>query len=315
MKQFRHCTFSVGTIPQTEKEAIDYFNDFYDRKKDSEKFDYMIIALEKGEEGHYHIQGYCYSHTQRLPTTWSNLLDNAYYTKMSRGTVEQNRDYVKKQDHTFISGPLEFGDVPKNQGQRSDIEDFIDAVKEGLSDYELLEQYPVQYLRYENKITKLRNLAKPIDKKSYNIKEVLYLWGSSGTGKTRFYHEKYDMNDVYVLNTYERGCFDNYSNESILVLEEYRGNFNISFLLQLLDGYVIQLPARYHNKIGRFQKVVICTNVPIQSLYKEIDRKSLNALKRRITKTIYFEKQATCYADAIKLFDNKLVKEKTIFEE
>ena len=133
-------------------------------------------------------------------------------------------------------------------------------------------------------------------KSTFRILETTYIHGSAGTGKTRFIMEKYGYENVFRITNYERGMFDAYKGQRVLVFEEFRSSLKIEEMLNLLDGYPLQLPCRYNDKTACYEIVYIVTNIPFTEQYKKIQAeqpKTWDAFKRRIHHIIDFDKNKT----------------------
>lgn len=61
--------------------------------------------------------------------------------------------------------------------------------------------------------------------------------------------------------------FDTYAGQDIMVFDEYRSQFKIHEILNYLDGYPLELPCRYANKIACFNAVYIISNVDLHEQY------------------------------------------------
>lgn len=182
----------------------------------------------------------------------------------------------------------------------SNLVDFLDLIENGASDLELKTLFPFFYSRYNNLIQKHRQVIYKKQALLFRKLEVHYLYGGSGTGKSYTAISENDISDIYIVNSYDRGSFDNYNNEKVVILEEYRGNWQLSKLLQFLDIYPLQLSARYSNKWALFEKVYIISNIPLKEQYYNLDLESEKALFRRINSIRYFTN------DSIYYFNNKL---------
>ena len=132
------------------------------------------------------------------------------------------------------------------------------------------------YIEYMNKKFKsdFRNL------------EVTYIWGSPETGKSRYATDKYGFSGVYENSGYaRRGWFDNYDYQDVLLLDEFKGQWDIEFLIRILDGRPFDVECRYQNKQACYTKVFITSNMPLDSLYTEKQQsepKTWQGLMRRI---------------------------------
>lgn len=125
--------------------------------------------------------------------------------------------------------------------------------------------------------------------------EVTYVWGPTGVGKTRSVREAVPPEKLYAATLSTRDPFGKYAFEPVLLLDEFRGDFPISQLLQLLDRYPVQLDRRYENAWAAWIKVYICSNWPLEDLYRDCPAADRAALRRRINKIIHMEGKADGY--------------------
>ena len=82
---------------------------------------------------------------------------------------------------------------------------------------------------------------------------------------------------------------NNYKGQDVIIFEEFRSSLKIQDMLIYLDGYPIELPCRYANKIACFTKVYIITNIPLSNQYEGTQREykeTWDAFLRRINRVI-----------------------------
>jgi len=172
---------------------------------------YYVISLEKGlQEETCHWQGYFELETQKTFKTITTALHHAHIERR-KGSQQQAIDYCKKQGdyaeelgkETKQNEVYEFG-TPKPQkekAERSDITEFVQAIIDGYDDFDLMLEYPKQYMNYQQKISTVRNTALQREyKNTFRHVEVYYFWGDTGSGKTREVFEKHP--DAYKVNAY-----------------------------------------------------------------------------------------------------------------
>lgn len=109
--------------------------------------------------------------------------------------------------------------------------------------------------------------------------------------------ERYGYGNVYRV-TNNKYPFDGYRGQDVIVFEEFHDSFPIQEMLILLDGYPLDLPCRYNNKVACYTKVYLLTNVDLREQYLNVQRESRetwNAFLRRI--------------NAVKVFDENGLKE------
>lgn len=218
----------------------------------------------------------------------------------ARGTSQQNRDYISKSGKweadkkhgTKITGTFEeWGDIPQEQpGARTDLAELYALIKAGASNYEIMELEP-KYMMYLERIDRARQTVRAEDyRETFRQLEVTYIWGPTGTGKTRGVMEQYGYEKVCRVTDYDH-AFEGYRGEDVIVFDEYRSQFKIHDILNYLDGYPITLPCRYANRQACYTKVYIISNVPLKEQYSTIKVEqpaTWAAFRRRIHKVIEY---------------------------
>lgn len=262
---------------------------------------YYCMSDEIGKECHtIHTHIYvCFSSAVRF-STLLNKFDGAHF-EMARGTSEQNRDYVYKsgkwknneKGETSIEGTQEeYGELPvERPGRRSDLDDLYDMIRQGLDDYEILEQMPDKMLCLD-KIQKAREVlrARKYEDVERDI-EVIYSYGDTGTGKTSSVFKAHGYKEVCMITNYRGHAFDDYRGQDVLLFEEFRSSLYLDDMLKYLDRYPIMLPARYGNKVASYTKVYINSNIPLTAQYPNVQKfepASWQAFLRRINKVRIF---------------------------
>ena len=256
--------------------------------------DYWCMCDEIGDKGTYHTHLFLYRST---PTRFARLkkVFPTAHIDYCRGTTQENRDYVRKEgkykgtdkEETNLPDTFEeFGECPQEQqGKRSDLEALYGMIKDGLSDYDILESHPA-YMLQMNKIERCRQVVREEEfKNKFRKLTVEYWFGDTGLGKTRTVMDRYGYENVYRVTDYKYP-FDGYKGQDVLVFEEFYNSIRIQEMLTYLDGYPLDLPCRYANKTACYTKVYILSNVPFDEQYREIfrdNRKTFDAFCRRIS--------------------------------
>lgn len=178
----------------------------------------------------------------------------------------------------------------ERQGQRNDISDLYSMIKEGLSDYEILEQSP-DYLLHLDKIDKVRQTVRQETyKNEWRMLDVTYIWGDTGAGKTRGVMEHFGYSNVYRVTDYLHP-WDSYRGQDVVVFEEFRSGLRIGDMLNYLDGYPLELPCRYNNKFACYTKVYIISNIPLSQQYTQLQIDSMEsylAFLRRVNSVHHY---------------------------
>ena len=129
-----------------------------------------------------------------------------------------------------------------------------------------------------------------LEQERYKNKQVIWIFGESSTGKSmmsQLLAKDYisDINDIYVTSS-NRDPFEDYQNQKVLIIEEFRNETNISTneLLQLLDktNGQVRVGSRYSNKKIMADLIIINTiyepkyfmnfDEPIYQLLRRIDK-------------------------------------------
>lgn len=228
-------------------------------------------------------------------STVKNLFPTAHI-EPAQGTSEENRAYIQKsgkwqndpKGETSVSGSFEeWGECPQEHpGERTDLAILYEYIKDGLSNFEIMERNPDYMLNLE-KIERARQAVREQQyRETFRQLETTYIWGPTGVGKTRGVMETHGYCGVYRVTDYTHP-FDSYAGEEVLLLDEYSSNFKIRDLLNYLDGYPLTLPARYSNRVACYTKVYIISNLCLSRQYPEVQYESpatYGALLRRIQK-------------------------------
>lgn len=262
---------------------------------------YWCIGFERGVEDdvpHYHI--YLLGNNQIKASVIHNKLPGMH-RDMRHASNQDNRDYVwktgawagtdkeSKHDHSF---DLESGEMPedKGQGYRADLHSLYELIKDGKSNFEILEENPAYIDKFE-KIEKVRQMLREEEyKDTWRKLDVTYIWGATGSGKTRGVMDKYGYSNVYRVTDYDHP-FDSYRGQDVIMFEEFRSDLKLCDMLKYLDGYPLELPSRYSNKVACFTKVYIVSNIDIRDQYPNIQRyetESWNAFLRRVNTVQYY---------------------------
>lgn len=138
-----------------------------------DQFRYVTYQLECGESGTYHFQGYIECLKPTRVAAIKKILNTAHL-EPRRGTQQQAINYAQKED-SRIAGPWTFGTPSGKQGSRNDVALFRDAITAGLSDFELLEQFPNECARFPRFISTVRRAKASADAIPVNL-ENLSTW-------------------------------------------------------------------------------------------------------------------------------------------
>jgi len=231
------------------------------------------------------------------------------HIEATRGTKAEAEDYLYKRGkhnekkHTVVVEPIFQGQIVGNQGKRKDLVYIEELIEEGYTPNDIMD-LSIRYRTYETIIKK--HYFRKRKKETPRIREVKVFWhvGNSGSGKSFCYNllcEKYGDDKVYLLTDYDKGGFDEYCAESVLFMDEFKGEMKYQMLLNYLDGYNIQIHCRYANAYALWNEVHITSIYPIEEIYNIMvpesfrDRDNIAQLMRRIDVVVYHYKEENEY--------------------
>lgn len=228
------------------------------------------------------------------------------------GTCAENRAYVLKDGEKFNKAEdghysytdsggkhhiginfsdtfYEFGECPdEHQGKSKASEIVVEMIRCGATDEAIVDAVPSTYKDLEH-VRQVRSMFRDSEfAKTWRDLTVTYMFGKTGSGKTRFVMEKYGYENVYRVTDYKHP-FDTYDGQDVLIFEEFRGSLKHGDMLNYLDGYPLRLPCRYFDRQACYTKVFILTNIPPDDQYLNVDRESRLAFFRRIHKVVEFQ--------------------------
>lgn len=294
-------------INNTQNGIYEYdFDELY--KTLSEKYDKIIFALHDKDISNTHCHIIIQNKTQIRFDTLKKLIPYGDIEKQ-RGTNKECYEYClhidkkslekekEQYDDSCIKTNIEdletWKKLDNSLGARNDLVQIVKDIKNGATQQDILKNYPSHFVRYSDAFTKVKQelLYEEYSNKFRQL-EVIYIYGSTGKGKTRYVMEKYGYQNVYRVNEYNSGAFDRYEGQDVLLLDEFRSSFTITQMLMYLDGYPLWLPCRYRNKFAVYTKVYIISNISLAEQYPNVQKeepKTYEAFLRRINAVYNFD--------------------------
>lgn len=266
------------------------------------KPNYYCRCMEVGERGTKHIHIYFFRSSNIRFSTLKRRFPTAHIEE-ARGTASQNRDYIMKggkweltdKAKTSIEGTFaEFGELPIEAGDRPKkppmMAEVIDMIEAGATDAEIIKAIPNAASQVKN-FPAIRAAINASKQQKFREIEVVYLYGATGTGKTRSIFASHEQRDICRITHYSQSgaIFDAYDSQDVLVFEEFASQIPLSEMLNYLDVYPIKLPARYADKTALYTKVYITSNLSLDEQYPDEPTKRREALYRRITRIVEFK--------------------------
>lgn len=225
--------------------------------------------------GTLHAQGYIELHKPQRIAFMKKLSATAHW-EVRRGTRDQARAYAMKTD-TRVAGPFEFGNWESGgHGSRNDLRSMYDEMKSGANIRSILESHTEPAFKYHGAVSKYMPY---FEKKRDWEMEVHVLIGDPGTGKTRQVWEKIKDKDYYIKEPSNK-WWDGYDGQEIILIDDYIGQFDFTYLLRLLDRYPMQLEIKGGSRQMLGKTIYITSNVKPENWYRQCDTR---ALLRRFT--------------------------------
>lgn len=259
MARFRRVCFTLNNPSDDDCAAV----------SNTAPWSYLIWALEVGERGTPHVQGYGELRMQTSLSALRRWAPRAHFIS-AKGTASENLEYITK------DGPLviDHGEA-RQAGRRTD----LDEARELADDAGMravvaccnLQAIRVaeKYLSY----TESGRNWKPF---------VVWLWGPTGAGKSRWAQDEYP--EAYWKDATK--WWDGYDGHDDVVLDEFRGSWwTLDYMLRLLDRYPFRVECKGSSRQFRARRICITCNRPPNLAYPNCGE-AINQLTRRIDQCI-----------------------------
>lgn len=188
---------------------------------------YLTYQIEQVSTQHYHALVY-YENAR----SWKSMKDKYPKCKiLLPKRFEWVKRYVTKEE-SRVCGPWEYG-VPPEPGRRTDLESLGHRILDGDSPLDIAVDNPGHYIRYFRGLQELSNV---LLKDRTEPPKVIWLWGKSGTGKTR---EATESNPSFYMKDGSM-WWDGYKQQQVIVIDDFDGAWPFRDFLRLLDRYPYQ---------------------------------------------------------------------------
>lgn len=194
-----------------------------------------------------------------------------YHSELTRSVAAE--DYVWK-DATYVEGTrFEYGRKPINRKNKTDW-DFVwkCAIKGNYEDI------PAD-IRIRSYFS-LRRIYEDFMVPVGTERTTIVYWGGTGVGKSRRAWEEAGA-DAYSKNPNSK-FWSGYKGERNVVIDEFRGKIDVSYLLTWLDRYPLHIETKGSGRPAMFENIWICSNLPPKDWYPGLDEPTLKALLRRL---------------------------------
>lgn len=239
---------------------------------------YWCMCDEVGEQGTPHTHLYlAFQNAKEFQTIHRRFY--GAHIEAARGTHQENRDYIRKEgkyrdtekaDTNLPDTFEESGQLPDESDRRiKQSEAILAMIEVGASNAEILRAYP-SAMNHLPRIEQARQaLLEEKYRDAFRGLQVTYIWGKTGVGKTRGIMERYGYRNVYRVTNY-KNPFDGYKGEPVILFDEFRSSLPLEDMLKYMEGYPLNLPARFSDRAACFEAVYVVSNIPMEKQYPQV---------------------------------------------
>lgn len=224
---------------------------------------------EVGAQGTPHLQGaVTWRHAITFKTAQERLLGpgRGCYTAKMMGSWDA-------QEYTLKEGNVVRDDPGPSQGERTDVADFRDAIKRGLTDDELNMEQPGMCAKYPRYIDFTRNASSisKVERLPKGSKRLgVWLWSREpDLGKTTW------VEDEFEDNLYEKMChrwWCEYNDEEVVLIDDPKACWAPAFWDELKiwcneKPFKAQSGVAKGSRMIRFKKMYVTANMPPEEYF------------------------------------------------
>lgn len=244
---------------------------------------YMIVQKERAPStGKIHWQGY-------MQTVKS--VKHSVVRGWARWHIEATRNigasiaYCQKED-TRVDPPIEWGKAT-TKGQRNDILSLRNAIIQGkdfitIADDDHLGCVLAKYTRFHDRYR--QELERKRFGKVSAKPEVVWIWGATGVGKTKYVHD-HAIGEIYIADMLP--WWDGYNTQENILLDDFRADqLPFQVLLRLLDRYPMTLQVKCSSRMRQSPNIWITAPCSPEELFNSNSAEDITQLTRRIDRVI-----------------------------
>jgi len=235
---------------------------------------YIRGQLERGAEGYLHWQVVVALVRKSRLRGIQQIFGTIGHYEPTRSDAALR--YVWKEDSRIPGTQFELGARPLNHASRADWDQVRRLAATGEHD-----DIPSDI--YVRCVHQIRTIAKDHLRAPAMLRTCTVYWGTTGTGKSRRAWEEATM-EAFPKNPNTK-FWDGYRGDEHVVIDEFRGRINISYLLQWLDRYPVIVEIKGSATVLRAKHIWITSNLDPRLWYPDEDQDTVDALMRRLTIT------------------------------
>lgn len=230
--------------------------------------------------GRKHHQGWMYRASPSDSVKGTAKLLNKAHVEQMFGRIDQNDEYCSKQTQGVL---VEFGVKPK-QGERNDLKTWASLVTNGeVTVDQMAVEEPQAYHQWGRTLAKVEDVALRRKARTW-MTEGTWIWGPTGTGKSKAAFADYEPSTHYVFKN-DGGWWDGYTGQETVIVDDFRGEIRFGELLRLVDRWPMEVRRRNREPAPFLAKrVIITSSMRPEDVYSGIHRgDSLGQMERRFT--------------------------------
>lgn len=249
-------------------------------------FKFGVFQQEIGANGTPHLQGYCQMQNPTGFNTWKALISPRAHLEAAKGTPRENYEYCTKGDTRHPgTQPWIKGDVPQ-PGSRSDIEGLVAMAKDPTKrTRDLVDANGEGFLKFYKGLAVVRSaFSEPRDFQT----EVLWFYGSTGTGKSRL---AFTLEPNAYWKPGGANWWDGYDpiEHDAVIIDDFRSNIaTFSEILRWFDRYPMQVPFKGGYCNFRPSRIYVTTSKHPAQTWVDRSEESLDQLLRRLKVIVEF---------------------------
>jgi len=261
-------------------------------------FKYVCFGKEMGS-GTPHLQGYFeFENGQRkallpcIKLLKDQGLPSRPHVEYAMGTAQQNITYCSKEGHFW-----ENGERPKGQGKRSDIDAATQIIADGGSLQDIALICPIMIVKYHRGLQALQSLTCP--KRTFKT-EIFWLWGPSGSGKSRWAWENHP--EAYSKDPSTK-WWCGLTDQDTAIIDDFRPSKEMpfNFILRLFDRYPMQLETKGGQVPCLLKKIIVTSPFSPDQMLSNLEWTGIEQgvqLKRRLDHVIQFPQIASLFLNS-----------------
>lgn len=218
----------------------------------------IVAGLETASTGTPHVQGaVIFDKQMKMRAAQAAIGPRSSLKRMGGSWDEQ--DYCRKEGVVIIDD----GEAPlSEQGKRNDLTVIQGLLDEGVSIMELSNTHFSAVMRYRRGFEAYLDDRANLIFRTETTKGIWY-FGPTGGGKSHMAftgHGIYHPDRFYMLKIADKGWWDRYDGQEIVIINDYRGEIKFNELLTYLDKWPEKVIRRSNSPRNFVSKLIIFTS-------------------------------------------------------